>query len=90
MAGPSLDPADHNWDRQLETRLPDCRLKPIDREAARFRQGRLVLDQVFCSSCHKPYGGVPPTVPHVFYICDDCAHTKGAPPECTEVKLGRG
>lgn len=84
---PSLDPADKNWDHQLETRLPDCRLKPIEREKARYRHGTLVLDQVFCSSCHAPFGGVPPNVPHVFFICDDCVRVKGPPPECVEVKF---
>lgn len=81
----SLDPADHNWERELERGLPDCRIRPIDRDMARYRHGRLVLDRVFCGSCHEPFGGVMPNCPHVFYICDDCARVKGAPPECVEV-----
>jgi hypothetical protein len=86
---PSLDPADRSWDRELEKNgsyaLPDCRVKPIEREANRFTIGRLVLDQVFCAQCHKPFGGVPPDCPHVFYICDDCVHTYGAPADCVQV-----
>jgi hypothetical protein len=40
---------------------------------------------VFCAQCHKPFGGVPPDCPHVFYICDDCVHTYGAPADCVQV-----
>lgn len=83
----SIDPANHNWDRQLETRLPDCRLKPLEREKARYHHGRLVLDQVFCATCFAPFGGVTPNVPHIFYICDNCVRTNGPPPECVEVKF---
>lgn len=81
---PSLDPADHNWEKELERgpsglMLPDCRLKPIEREKVRYAHGRLMLDQVYCADCGKPYGGVTPNCPHVFYICQECVHDKGAP-----------
>lgn len=86
---PSLDPRDSNWDKELEKNgsfvLPDCRVKPIEREAARIRIGRLILDQVFCASCHKPFGGVAPDCPHVFYICDDCVYKNGPPADCVQV-----
>jgi hypothetical protein len=87
--GVSLNPADRNWDKELEKNgsflLPDCRVKPLERERFQFKIGRLVLDQVFCASCHKPWGGVTPNVTHIFYICDDCVRMNGPPPDCVQV-----
>lgn len=80
----SLDPRNHNWDKELEGGLPDSRVRAIERDQHRFYLGRLALDRVFCASCHEPYGGVPVSCPHVFYICQTCVDTKGAPPECVQ------
>lgn len=87
---PSLDPRDHNWDRELEKDgnvfLPDCRVRPIERDQHRFKLGSLVFDQVYCAECGKPWGGVTPNSPHVFYLCDDCA--RGYKPPAGVAKLG--
>lgn len=82
----SIDPRNHNWDIQLEGRLPDCRVKPFEREASQVTVGRGRWDIVFCAQCYKPQGAVPPNVPHVFFICDHCVYVNGPPPDCIEVK----
>lgn len=81
----SIDPRNHNWETGLEKGLPDCRVKPFEREKSAVQIGRMQWDLVFCAQCHKPYGAVPPTCPHVFYICDDCVYINGAPPDCIQV-----
>lgn len=80
----TLDPRNHNWEKELERGLPDSRVRPIERERFRFQVGRLTLDRVFCANCHEPFGGVPPSCPHVFYICQKCVENNGAPPECIQ------
>jgi hypothetical protein len=69
---PSLNPADHNWDRQLEEGYPDCRVKPIERDRSRIAIGRMIWDKVFCGSCGAECGATPPDNPHVFFMCDGC------------------
>lgn len=81
----SIDPANHNWEKQLEKGFPDCRLRPFDREKKMFRVGRMMWDIVYCAQCHEPYGACPPNVPHVFFICDRCVLEKGPPPDCVQV-----
>jgi hypothetical protein len=81
----SIDPRNHNWEKQLEKGLPDCRVKPFEREKAAVQIGRMQWDTVFCAQCFKPSGAVPPNVPHVFFICDECVYTNGPPPECVQV-----
>jgi hypothetical protein len=75
------------WDRQLEVDLPDSRLSSFKREQTLVRLGRLEYERVFCANCGAPGGGVTPEwSPHVFYVCDDCAHRLGPPAGCIEVK----
>lgn len=81
----SIDPRNHNWETQLEKGLPDCRLKPFDREKDRVQIGRMHWDKVFCAQCFKPTGAVPPDCPHVFFICDDCVRVNGPPADCIQV-----
>lgn len=91
-AGASLDPRDKNWEKALEIGpsglvLPDCRLSPLERERVRYQQGRLILDQVYCASCGKPWGGVTPDCPHVFYICQECTTSKPLPAEIVNMMV---
>lgn len=60
------------WDKELETELPDCRLSYSNREKRTVTRGRMQMDVVFCSTCHKENGLVPVHCPHVWFQCDDC------------------
>lgn len=82
----SVDPRDSGWDRQLEEGLPDCRLRALEREGAVFWYGREAWQVVFCANCGEPRGAVPPSCPHVFYVCEECFARLGAPPGAAEVK----
>src|SRR5271166_4339696 len=55
------------------TKLPECRLKFLDREQNQVRRGHLVLDKVFCASCSQemPIGAFPGTV-FTFALCEPC------------------
>jgi hypothetical protein len=81
-----IDPRNHNWDIQLESGLPDCRVKPFEREKSQVQIGRMMWDLVYCAQCFKPQAAVTPNVPHVFFICDLCVRFNGPPPDCIEVK----
>ncbi len=74
------------WDRELETGLPDCRVKHLERENTLVRRGQIVFEKVYCANCHKEAGLVTAEwTAHVFFVCDDCARTGGTPPGCVEV-----
>lgn len=81
----SLDPRNHNWEKELEGGLPDCRVRPMEREAARIVIGKGWWDKVFCANCGEPSGAVPPNCPHVFFICGTCVGQSGPPPGCVQV-----
>lgn len=82
----TLDPRDGDWCKELEKSivtghvLPDCRVKPIEREHNRVQIGRMMWDKVFCADCGTVYGASPPNSPFVFYVCDLCVRKKGSPP----------
>lgn len=76
----SLDPRNHNWEKELESGLPDSRVKPIERDINRVQHGRMLLDRIFCANCGEPGGAVWPDCPHVFYVCEPCALALGDPP----------
>lgn len=76
------------WDKELETELPDCRLSYSNRERRTVTRGRMQMDVVFCSTCHKENGLVPVHCPHVFFICDSCFYNTVlgvAPPGAAQV-----
>lgn len=81
------DPRNGSWEREFEStpdsgRLPDCRLKFLDRDNDLVRIGGIVYERVYCADCGEPKMGVTPGVPHVFFLCDDCYYVKrcGVPP----------
>jgi hypothetical protein len=67
----------NNWDRELESDLPDSRLRGPTRRATTLMRGRLEFERVFCANCGKPSGMVIANAsPHVFFVCDDEACLK--------------
>jgi hypothetical protein len=83
------DPRNGGWERELEKNgaysLPDCRVSFLERDKHRvFIRGQ-AWDIVYCAQCHKPWMGVNPDCPHVFFICDPCVKEKGPPPDCVQV-----
>jgi len=76
----------HNqWDRELEQQLPDSRLSGARRRATTVIRGGMKYDRCFCANCGNEGGLISADwSPHVFYICDDCFHTNGAPPSCVQ------
>ena len=81
------DPRNGSWERQFEMDLPDCRLSFLEREKASVLMPHLGQrwDLVFCASCHEGSMACNPGLTHVFFLCDKCFYTKGAPPECEQV-----
>lgn len=78
-----------HWDKQLESGLPDSRLSSFKREQTMFSIGRKQYERVFCANCGTQGGGVTPEwAPHIFFVCDDCFLTHGAPPGCVEAHPG--
>lgn len=57
---------------------PDCRIVgPKGREHVKTLGG-VRFERVFCGNCGADGGGVlAENCPHVFYLCNDCAHTHG-------------
>ncbi len=88
----SNDPRDGSWEKELEKNgsysLPDCRVSFLERDKHRvFIRGQ-VFDIVYCAGpCGQPKMATSPDCPHVFFICDDCVKTYGAPPDCIEVPV---
>jgi hypothetical protein len=77
----------HNqWDRQLEDGLPDSRLRGPRRRATQVVRGGMLYETCFCANCGDPHGLVTADwSPHVFFLCDDCYLSMGAPAGCVEV-----
>jgi len=75
----SIDPRNHNWDTQLERGLPDCRVRPFEREKYRVPRFQSRWDIVFCAQCGRLQACVPPDCPHVFFLCDRCAGVEPPP-----------
>jgi hypothetical protein len=81
------DPRNGSWEREFEKNgiysLPDCRVRYLDRDSHRVRIRGQMWDIVYCAGpCGKPWMGVNPDCPHVFFICDNCVRDYGAPPDC--------
>lgn len=89
--GLSLDPRDHNWEKELEKgisghQLPDCRLSVLEREKVQIVIGRMKWDAVYCGNCHSgPHGATPPSSPFTFFLCDECFLRNGTPPGTVKV-----
>jgi hypothetical protein len=83
----SIDPRNGSWDKELETGLPDCRVRPFERENHQVQIGRRKWDIVFCAQCHKPYGATPPSAPFIFYICDACVRENPPPVEIMQLRI---
>lgn len=67
-----------NWDRQLETGLPDSRLGWHRRESTMVTVGRVQMEKCFCANCGCDGGAVTPEwAAHVFYLCEACAFKYG-------------
>jgi hypothetical protein len=71
-----------SWNRELEGGLPDCRLIGPRRRATTvpltMLLGRMLMERVFCGNCGADGGLVTAEwAAHIFYLCDDCAHTHG-------------
>ncbi len=85
------NPRNGSWEREFEKngtfRLPDCRLKFLERDKARVFLPHLGQgwDTVFCAICGKPEMAVPPDCPHVYYQCQQCFNEHGAPPDAIQV-----
>ena len=85
------DPRNGSWEQAFEKNgaycLPDCRVSFLERDKYRVpvKFGQR-WDTVFCAGpCGLPKMAVPPDCPHVFFICQDCVDTYGAPPDCIQV-----
>jgi hypothetical protein len=86
------NPRNGSWEREFEKNgskpLPDCRVSYLERDNHRvfLPHIRQAWDIVFCAGpCGKPKMAVAPDCPHVFFICQDCVDTYGAPPDCVQV-----
>jgi hypothetical protein len=67
-----------SWNRELESGLPDCRLRGPRRRATTVPLGRMLMERVFCANCGGDGGLITAEwSPHVFYLCDECAATYG-------------
>jgi hypothetical protein len=64
----------HNqWDRVLESGLPDSRLSGSRRRATTVIRGGMKYEPVFCANCGGSGGMITADwSPHVFFLCDDC------------------
>lgn len=64
----------HNqWDRELESGLPDSRLSGPRRRATTVIRGGMKYETCFCANCGKSGGLITADwSPHCFYLCDDC------------------
>ena len=75
------------WDREIESGLPDCRVRYSDRNPVTYRQ--MPMDKVYCANCHRLQGMATIWTPHVFFICDACfIKSGGKAPEGT-IEVGR-
>jgi hypothetical protein len=63
------------WDREIESDLPDCRVRYSDREQVVHR--RLPMEFVYCANCGVKAGMATTWTPHVFFICDACFSKAG-------------
>lgn len=85
------DPRNGSWEREFEKngtfRLPDCRLKFLERDKQRVFLPHIgqAWDTVYCAMCGKPEMAVPPDCPHVYYQCQQCFNAHGAPPDAIQV-----
>lgn len=78
---------ENKWDKQLEERLPDSRLRARYRKKV-FR-AHMWWDPVYCANCGELKGLLTEEFsPHIFYLCDPCV-TKldGPPPKAIEVRI---
>lgn len=77
------NPLNRNWDRELESSLPDSRLTGSGRRSL-TSWGNMMMERVFCANCGGNGGLITAELfTHVFYLCDDCAHS-GIPEGCVE------
>lgn len=83
-----FDRALHNqWDRENEGGLPDSRLRGPRRRNTTVVRAKMLWERVFCADCGHEGGLITADwSPHVFYLCDDCFHTKGVIPGTVEAK----
>jgi hypothetical protein len=73
-----------NWDRNLESGLPDSRLK--DPSHKMVYRGRQWWEKVFCANCGCDAGLMTAEwSAHCFYLCQLCAETYGQPPGTMEI-----
>lgn len=75
-----------HWDREVESDLPDCRLKHGERQQVMLG-GRVPVEAVYCANCGGLHGYATVWTPHVFFICDACVGRNHGetPPGCSEI-----